>query len=155
NVIEKNVELFKENAFRKNVAITHQSKEVSNVYADKDMIDFVVRNLLSNALKFTESGDSIIVDVTEEEDHLKVKVKDTGIGMTEEQREALLNSSKENTSTPGTENEEGTGLGFAICKDFINRNNGMIYIESKEGKGSTFSFTIPTNLTRDTILRVS
>ncbi|MEM0931705.1 MAG: ATP-binding protein, partial [Bacteroidota bacterium] len=62
---------------------------------------------------------------------------------------------KENSSTPGTENEEGTGLGFAICKDFIKRNNGVISIESKEGKGSTFTFTVPTNLTRDSILRVS
>lgn len=155
SVIEKNVELFKENALRKNIIIDFQSKQVSNVYADKDMIDFVVRNLLSNALKFTKSGDSISVEVLEEDDHLKVKVKDTGIGMTEEQRKALLNSSKENTSTKGTDNEEGTGLGFAICKDFIQRNNGMVYIESKPGEGSTFSFTIPTNLTRETILRVS
>ncbi|PRX54734.1 sensor histidine kinase [Flagellimonas meridianipacifica] len=155
NVIEKNVELFKENAMRKDITISYKPKKVSNVYADKDMIDFVVRNLLSNALKFTESGDSISVDVIEEEENLKVKVKDTGIGMSKAQCEELLNSSKENISTKGTDNEEGTGLGFAICKDFIQRNNGMIYIESKEGKGSTFSFTVPTNLTRETILRVS
>ncbi|MEM9362202.1 MAG: sensor histidine kinase [Bacteroidota bacterium] len=155
NVIEKNIELFKENALRKNITITLQTKQVSNVYADKDMIDFVVRNLLSNALKFTESGDSVSVDVIEQEGHLKVQIKDNGIGMTKEQREALLNSNKENTSTKGTDDEEGTGLGFAICKDFVQRNNGMIYIESEEGKGSIFSFTVPTNLTRDTILRVS
>ena len=155
NVIEKNIELFKENALRKNITISHKQKEVSKVYADKDMIDFVVRNLLSNALKFTKSGDFITVDVVEEEGHLTVKVKDTGIGMSKKQQKALLNSSKENTSTKGTDNEEGTGLGFAICKDFIQRNNGMIYIESKEGEGSTFSFTVPTKLTRDTILKVS
>ncbi|WP_422860048.1 sensor histidine kinase [Flagellimonas sp. S174] len=155
NVIEKNVELFKENAFRKGILISHEAKQVTKVYADKDMIDFVIRNLLSNALKFTKSGDSISVDVLEEEGHLKVKVKDTGIGMSKAQREALLNSKKENPSTKGTDNEEGTGLGFAICKDFIQRNNGIIYIESKEGKGSTFSFTVPTNLTRESILKVS
>ncbi|MEM9076023.1 MAG: HAMP domain-containing sensor histidine kinase [Bacteroidota bacterium] len=155
NVIENNVELFKENALRKGITISHPSKEVSNAYADKDMIDFVVRNLISNALKFTESGDSITVEVVEEEDHLKVKVKDTGIGMSEKQRKALLDSKKENLSTKGTDNEEGTGLGFAICKDFIKRNDGMIFIESKEGEGSTFSFTVPTNLTRESILRVS
>lgn len=155
SVIEKNVELFKENAFRKNITISHQAKEVSNAYADKDMIDFVIRNLLSNALKFTKSGDSIKVGVIEEESHLTVKITDTGIGMSEKQRKTLLNSSKENISTKGTDNEEGTGLGFAICKDFIQRNDGMIYIESKEGIGSTFSFTVPTNLTRKSILRVS
>lgn len=155
SVIDKNVELFKENALRKDIAIAYKKEVVANAYADKDMIDFVVRNLLSNALKFTKAGDSISVDVLEEENHLTVKVKDTGIGMSNSQREALLNSSKENSSTPGTDNEEGTGLGFAICKDFIQRNSGMIYIESKEGVGSTFSFTVPTNLTRESILKVS
>ena len=128
---------------------------MAKAYADKNMIDFVVRNLLSNALKFTKSGDTITLDVKEDESHLKVKIKDTGIGMTSKQTEALINSTKENSSTPGTENEEGTGLGFAICKDFIKRNNGVISIESKEGKGSTFTFTVTTNLTRDSILRVS
>ena len=154
-IIDKNTELFKENALRKNIKIKHTPKQVAKAYADKNMIDFVVRNLLSNALKFTKSGDTITLDVTEDESHLKVKIKDTGIGMTSKQKEALINSTKENSSTPGTENEEGTGLGFAICKDFIKRNNGVISIESKEGKGSTFTFTVPTNLTRDSILRVS
>ncbi|MEM6864416.1 MAG: HAMP domain-containing sensor histidine kinase, partial [Bacteroidota bacterium] len=154
-IIDKNTELFKENALRKNIKIKHTPKQVAKAYADKNMIDFVVRNLLSNALKFTKSGDTITLDVKEDESHLKVKIKDTGIGMTSKQKEALINSTKENSSTPGTENEEGTGLGFAICKDFIKRNNGVISIESKEGKGSTFTFTVPTNLTRDSILRVS
>ncbi|MBS9464121.1 HAMP domain-containing histidine kinase [Flagellimonas sp. 389] len=154
-VIEKNVTLFKENAHRKNIRIDYTATELSNVYADKNMIDFVIRNLLSNALKFTKSGDTITIAALEHGDHLEIQVNDTGIGMTEEQKEALLNSTKENSTTKGTDNEEGTGLGFAICKDFIKRNNGTVQIKSKINSGSMFSFTVPTKLTRESILRVS
>ncbi|MDC6364785.1 MULTISPECIES: HAMP domain-containing sensor histidine kinase [Flavobacteriaceae] len=155
NTIEKNVGLFRENALRKNIAIQHTVKELPHVYADKNMIDFVVRNLLSNALKFTRAGDTITIDVVENEQHLEVRVKDTGVGMTQHQREALLKSTKDNATTRGTDNEQGTGLGFAICKDFILRNNGSIQIESEVDKGSVFSFTVPTNLNKDSILKVS
>nr|WP_299342138.1 ATP-binding protein [Allomuricauda sp.] len=154
-VIQKNVLLFRENALRKNVTIDFNEKIVANAYADKDMMDFVIRNLLSNALKFTTDGDSISIDVMEGNAELTISVQDTGIGMSEKQRKALLNSSKENHSTKGTNNEEGTGLGFAICKDFIRRNNGKVKIESKLNEGSTFSFTVPTSLTRESILKVS
>ncbi|TAI48934.1 sensor histidine kinase [Flagellimonas allohymeniacidonis] len=154
-VIQKNVLLFKENAARKNISISYEERLVPNAYADKDMIDFVIRNLLSNALKFTTQGDSILIQVLEGTSELIISVKDTGIGMSEKQRKALLNSTKENNSTKGTHNEEGTGLGFAICKDFIQRNNGSIEIDSKLDHGSTFSFTVPTSLTRESILRVS
>ena len=154
-IIEKNVGLFKENALRKNISIQHTVKELPNVYADKNMMDFVVRNLLSNALKFTRSGDTITLDVEEHEHHIEIKVKDTGVGIKPEHIESLLKSTKENISTRGTDNEQGTGLGFAICKDFINRNNGTVQIESEVDKGSTFSFTVPTNLNRNSILKVS
>ena len=154
-IIQKNVLLFKENAARKNVSISYEERLVPNAYADKDMIDFVIRNLLSNALKFTTEGDFISIEVVEGTSELTVSVKDTGIGMTKKQQRALLNSTKENNSTKGTHNEEGTGLGFAICKDFIKRNNGSIRIESELDQGSTFSFTVPTSLTRESILRVS
>nr|WP_299385405.1 ATP-binding protein [Allomuricauda sp.] len=155
DVIEKNVALFRENALRKGVSLHFEPRTRPNAYADKNMIDFVVRNLLSNALKFTKNGDTITFDVLEHEGHLEILVKDTGIGMDQKQQEALLSSTKENYSTKGTDNEEGTGLGFAICKDFIRRNSGTINIESELNKGSTFSFTVPTDLTRDSILKVS
>lgn len=154
-VVEKNVQLFKENALRKNIAIVFEQKEIPNVYADKDMMDFVIRNLLSNALKFTSKGDQIFIEINEGHDHLAITVRDTGVGMSKSQIQSLLLSAKENKSTKGTDNEEGTGLGFAICKDFVDRNNGEFKIESKPNQGSAFTFTIPTTLTRESILKVS
>lgn len=155
HIIEKNMVLFRENALKKNILIEHSAQEVSNAYADKNMIDFVIRNLMSNALKFTKSGDCITMDVIEHTNQLEIQVRDTGIGMDSSQIESLLKSTKENVTTRGTDNEEGTGLGFAICKDFIQRNGGTIQIESQIGKGSVFSFTIPTDLTPDSIRKVS
>ncbi|MEL6484474.1 MAG: HAMP domain-containing sensor histidine kinase, partial [Bacteroidota bacterium] len=154
-VVEKNVQLFKENALRKNIAIVFEQKDIPKVYADKNMMDFVIRNLLSNALKFTSKGDQIFIEVHEGMDQLEITIRDTGVGMTKAQIKNLMLSSKESNSTKGTDNEEGTGLGFAICKDFVDRNNGEFRIESKPNQGSAFTFTIPTTLTRESILKVS
>ncbi|MEL7269428.1 MAG: sensor histidine kinase [Bacteroidota bacterium] len=154
-VVQKNVQLFKENALRKNIAIVFEEKDIPRVYADKDMMDFVIRNLLSNALKFTSKGDQIFIEISENEDHLAITVRDTGVGMSKKQIQSLLLSAKENKSTKGTDNEEGTGLGFAICKDFVDRNNGEFRIESKPNQGSSFTFTVPTTLTTESILKVS
>ena len=116
------------------------------------MVDFVVRNLLSNALKFTPEGESIIVTATEKEHELAITIKDTGVGMTKTQIKELLNANTQAISTKGTNNEEGNGLGFGICLDFIKRNGGKIIIDSKVGVGSSFTFTIPTQLSRTSIL---
>ena len=140
---------------RKNIAIVFEDKDIPRVYADKDMMDFVIRNLLSNALKFTSKGDQIFIEISENEDHLAITVRDTGVGMSKKQIQSLLLSAKENKSTKGTDNEEGTGLGFAICKDFVDRNNGEFRIESKPNQGSSFTFTVPTTLTTESILKVS
>ena len=113
------------------------------------MIDFVLRNLLSNALKFTRKGNSISFKVEELNNLLIVKVQDNGIGMTPEQ---VNQSSGESFTTIGTDNEEGSGLGLSICKDFIKRNGGTFKIESIKGEGSVFIFSVPTSLTRDSII---
>ncbi|MEM1336162.1 MAG: HAMP domain-containing sensor histidine kinase [Bacteroidota bacterium] len=152
SLIEENIVLVADNAARKGVVLALLPTEVSNAYADKNMVDFIIRNLISNALKFTKKGDRITLEVREENNFLEIRVKDTGVGMTEKQITQLLLSDKENSSTKGTQNEIGTGLGFAICKDFIQRNGGAVQITSKKGKGSTFTFTLPTTLTRDSIL---
>ena len=124
---------------------------VHRAYADKDMIDFVIRNLLSNALKFTASGDMIRVDVFEKQEFLEINVRDTGVGMTKDQIKRLLASKGEGFTTTGTDNEKGTGLGFSICKDFIAKNGGSIQVRSVKGQGSNFSFTVPTSLTKEAI----
>ncbi len=145
-LIATNVKLFEENAYRKGIIVTHIESELSKAYADKDMVDFIIRNLLSNALKFTSKGDSITLSVVEEQESLTIKVKDTGTGMTPAQVNILLNSEEGGFTTIGTDNEVGTGLGFSIIKDFVKRNNGEIAINSVADEGSEFIFTLPTSL---------
>ncbi|GGG46033.1 hypothetical protein GCM10011414_14550 [Croceivirga lutea] len=152
NLITHNIELFQENALRKGVSITYDQSLNPKVYADKNMIDFVIRNLLSNALKFTSKGDHILFSIAEKQHNLEIVVKDTGVGMTPDQIEKLLNTEEDSFTTNGTNNEKGTGLGFSICLDFITRNNGNIKINSEKGKGSEFIFTIPKTLSKDTVL---
>ncbi|NQZ43693.1 MAG: HAMP domain-containing histidine kinase [Flavobacteriaceae bacterium] len=150
-LIQANFELFNENAAKKGIELVFNYNSVHRAYADKDMIDFVIRNLLSNALKFTASGDMIRVDVFEKQEFLEINVRDTGVGMTKDQIKRLLASKGEGFTTTGTDNEKGTGLGFSICKDFIAKNGGSIQVRSVKGQGSNFSFTVPTSLTKEAI----
>jgi two-component system, sensor histidine kinase and response regulator len=112
------------------------------VYIDKNMINTVLRNLLTNAVKFTKEGGSVTISAKVEGERVTVKVKDTGVGMTDE---VLANLFKidELANTPGTNDEKGTGLGLIICKEFIDKHNGKIWAEGKPGEGSSFYFTLP------------
>ncbi|BFP43363.1 hypothetical protein FGF1_42080 [Flavobacteriaceae bacterium GF1] len=151
-LIEGNMTLFKDNALRKGVAMEFENSKVSKAFADKDMMDFVIRNLLSNALKFTTKGDMVTFRLSEKDNYIAISISDTGVGMTEKQMDTLMNANAEGYTTKGTQNEIGTGLGFSICKDFVERNGGKINISSERGAGSVFSFTVPTSLTRESIL---
>lgn len=119
------------------------SKALAPVYAwaDKDMINLVLRNLISNAIKFTPEQGIISVDVHEAPSFIEVYVRDNGMGISEED----LKKINQNIyySTKGTASESGTGLGLMLCKEFLTRNGGQMHIESKQGRGSTFSFTLP------------
>lgn len=152
SLINENISLYMDNAERKGVKICFEPVETSKAYADKDMVDFILRNLLSNALKFTKKGDNIFFKILEVEHDLKIEIQDTGVGMEKNQIKKLLNSNREGFTTKGTQNEVGTGLGFSICMDFVKRNGGQMQINSKVGQGSTFSFTLPTKLTRESIV---
>lgn len=112
---------------------------------DPNMISSVLQNLVTNAIKFTERGGSVSVKVYTESNNLNFTVSDTGIGMNEEQLNKLFKINK-NSSSRGTDDEVGTGLGLIICKEFIESHQGEIRVESVLGKGSTFCFTIPVNL---------
>jgi signal transduction histidine kinase len=111
------------------------------VYADRDMINLVLRNLLSNAIKFTPEKGRITIGVNDQSTFTEVFVQDTGMGISTEN----LRKINENNfyTTKGTASESGTGLGLMLCKEFLARNGGQMYIESEVGKGSTFSFTLP------------
>jgi signal transduction histidine kinase len=139
NQVEEVVDL---NLAEKNQQLTIEVNPQLTLYADKDMISTVLRNLLFNAIKFSPKGSGIILKSTEEKDHVRIDVIDSGIGIDDETRGKLfgLNFS---SSAKGTEGESGSGLGLVICKEFIEMNAGKIWVESVPGKGSVFSFTVP------------
>jgi two-component system sensor histidine kinase/response regulator len=114
-----------------------------HVYADSNMLQSVIRNLVSNAIKFTPKGGKIHISASSTENQtVVVTVKDTGIGMNSTLKSNLFRINM-NTSRPGTEGEQSTGLGLLLCKEFIEKHNGELWVESEEGKGSSFMFTIP------------
>jgi two-component system, sensor histidine kinase and response regulator len=111
------------------------------VYADKDMINLVLRNLLSNAIKFTPEDGTISIGAREDRSHIEIFVEDTGTGISKDNLRKLM---EENYyTTKGTEGEAGTGLGLMLCKEFLSRNGGRMHVQSEPGKGSIFSFTLP------------
>lgn len=126
----------------KQISIVFNGYSEAKARIDQDMIKTVIRNLLNNAIKFSNRGSEIIVSLREEGDRVVISVSDKGKGMKASDQEKIFKTNVHNSSF-GTENEEGSGLGLLICKEFINRNNGEIWFESKEGAGSTFSFYIP------------
>ena len=111
------------------------------VFADKEMINLVLRNLLSNAIKFTPENGTISIGINESLSFVEVYVQDSGVGMSKE----VLQKIQENIfyTTKGTAAESGTGLGLMLCKEFLAKNGGIMHIESEPGQGSTFSFTLP------------
>ncbi|MFW5658113.1 MAG: tetratricopeptide repeat protein [Bacteroidota bacterium] len=114
----------------------------TNVCGDKNMISLIIRNLLSNALKFTHEGGKITIESVKNNNYLYVKIIDNGVGMDKETLDKLFKIN-ESVSTRGTGNEEGTGLGLILCREFIEKNGGNIQVESSPGKGSVFTFNIP------------
>ncbi|MCX6278901.1 MAG: PAS domain S-box protein [Bacteroidetes bacterium] len=112
------------------------------VFADKAMLSTVLRNLISNAIKFTQTGGKITISIEGKQSELSASVSDSGVGISTERIEKLFRID-ESYSTPGTNNERGTGLGLILCKEFIEKHGGKICVESEVGNGSTFRFTIP------------
>ncbi|MEI7597236.1 MAG: tetratricopeptide repeat-containing sensor histidine kinase [Bacteroidota bacterium] len=112
-------------------------------YCDLNMAMTIFRNLISNAIKFTERKGEIIITSEEIKQHVTISFKDNGTGITESDLRTLFDVS-ENKTTPGTEKEKGTGLGLILCKEFVEKNNGTIKVISEIGKGSTFLITLPT-----------
>lgn len=106
------------------------------------MIRTVIRNLVSNAIKFTESGKKVTVKSNEYEDKIKIAVEDEGVGMNDETINNLFQIDKQ-LSQKGTLGEEGTGLGLILCNDFIKRNSGELKVASEKNKGTTISFSLP------------
>ena len=114
------------------------------VYADPDMTDVVIRNLLTNAIKYTHEGDAVRLFAEVKDNFLEISIKDQGLGIPPEVQQTLFKITETN-SRKGTSNEQGSGLGLVLCADFVKLNGGAIRFESVAGEGSTFYFTIPLN----------
>lgn len=140
-VINDVLEVVSYSALDKKIMIENKITDL-NAIVDKECLKTVARNLISNAIKFTNRFGNIILSSVELENHIQITIKDNGVGIKEEAIPKLFSISSK-TSTIGTESEKGTGLGLILCKDLIEKNNGTIWVKSQFGKGSEFSFTIP------------
>ena len=115
------------------------------IIADKNMVKTILRNLISNAIKFTHKNGRVEVNTITNNNYVEISIKDNGIGMTKETMAKLFRIDA-NLSKPGTENEKGTGLGLFLCKEFVEKHGGKIWVESESGKGSIFKFILPFDL---------
>ena len=143
--ISENIPLVVESAKKKNINISYDVPEEILVNADHNMFCGILRNLTSNAVKFTPKGGSITIAAKPIPDEwVEISVMDMGIGMSKDLVDNLFNLEVD-TSRRGTENEPSTGLGLIICKEFVEKHNGKLWVESEQGKGSKFHFTLSFN----------
>lgn len=131
-------------AVNKDIKIINDSNLSLEIWADMDMINTVLRNLITNAIKFTNRNGFVRIQSKNHNNAITISVVDTGVGMSQDTLNDLFQTEKK-TSTTGTEKEEGTGLGLLISKEFIGKHGGEIWAESQEGVGSKFHFTLPIN----------
>lgn len=143
DIVLKNLLLQQEFFDAKNLELKNNIDDSLHVFADRNMLDTVVRNLLSNALKFTPESGLITINAKKTSDAIiEISICDTGVGMPETVLDKLFDTHSLYT-TRGTNSEGGTGLGLKLCKEFIEKNGGQIWVESKVGEGTVFSFTLP------------
>lgn len=135
------IELLQLNALTKGIEIRNDIPHKTLVNADKNCVSAVLRNLVSNAIKFTRDNGRIIITSTQKKDKVVTSIMDNGLGISKEMLEKIFHFDIQ--SSPGTNFEKGTGFGLMICKDLIQKNNGNIWAESTEGDGSTFNFSLP------------
>ena len=141
DAIDRNVELYHTVAKQKNINLINNSKSVM-IVADENSIDVVLRNLISNGIKYTHKGGEVEISVDISSEYVIVLIRDSGIGISDEIKERLFNLDGKHKPR-GTENEKGTGLGLILCKEFAEKNDGFLRYESEIGKGTTFRFYLP------------
>ena len=141
-LVNNNINLLAETAKKKSISLTNEMPDNILIFSDPNQIDIVIRNIISNALKFTPKDGKITIDAQEKYQFIEVTIKDTGIGMSEEDLSKVFATNQSHT-TFGTNNEKGTGLGISLCKEMLENNGGNLWAKSKLEKGTTFYFTIP------------
>ncbi len=141
-IVNANISLLSEVANKKSIELMNEFGEDELAWADKDQVDIVLRNLLSNAIKFTPINGTINVGCNTQDKMLEIYVKDSGVGMSPDVQKHIFENDT-NFTTYGTKGEKGTGLGLTVCKEMVENNGGEIWVDSQEGSGSCFYFTIP------------
>lgn len=140
-LVEEVIRMLRLQAEQKNISVTHSLHVNTMVFADTDMVNLVLRNLISNAIKFTPNGGSVNIETNLAAEFAEVFINDTGKGMSAEEIKKIRENNFYTTS--GTASESGTGLGLMLCKEFLSKNGGQLHIDSDPGMGSTISFTLP------------
>ncbi|MGQ7869771.1 tetratricopeptide repeat-containing sensor histidine kinase [Sunxiuqinia sp. sy24] len=135
-------DLLETNANQKNITLTRKIQEDTLAYADEKSVASILRNLVSNAIKYTNPEGTVLVETIRNEHNIEISVTDNGIGMSKKTSDKLFDISQM-VSQQGTENEQGTGLGLILTKEFVEKNKGRIWLKSEPGKGTKFTFTLP------------
>ena len=143
-IIENNLSLYENIAKSKNIELKHKIDKTIDIFADRNMLNTIIRNLITNAIKFTHENGYINIYSKDEGEFVKISIEDNGIGMTPEEIDQIFSKSKTMTKV-GTAQERGTGIGLMLCKEFVEMFQGRLWVESEKGKGSTFYFTIKKN----------
>jgi signal transduction histidine kinase len=142
--INESLELLKANATQKSIKLENEIPQNIYVNADSLMLRSILQNIVTNAIKFTpQSGGSVKVTAQAMDSMVEICVRDSGVGMSKEIQDKILGNSS--LSSPGTDSEQGTGLGISLIKDFVTQHGGSIMIDSEPGKGTCFKFTVPAN----------
>jgi signal transduction histidine kinase len=141
-IVEDNIALLSEIAANKSIKLINRLEYNTLTWSDSDQMDIVIRNLISNALKFTSEKGMVTIGAIEKLNHWEIYVRDNGIGMDEETMGKIFSKNSSHT-TYGTNDEKGTGLGLSLCKEMVEKNNGIIWVDSAPNKGSSFYFTTP------------
>ncbi len=142
NIVRDNCTLLSVQALKKEVEIINKVAEDYIIFADYNMINTIIRNLITNAIKFTKPNGKVTIAIQKNENKYLINIADTGIGISQENIQKLFRIESK-FQTTGTADEKGTGLGLILCKEFVEKHNGQIWVESEQGKGSNFKFTIP------------
>jgi signal transduction histidine kinase len=145
NLLLEEVESLKTLAQQKQITMVEEIEPELNVTADLQMIKTILRNLICNAIKYTNRYGKIIISATGNKQYVEVGIKDNGIGISPEDKIKMFKVEKLH-STPGTQNEKGTGLGLLLCKEFVELHGGNLLLDSEQGVGSRFAFTLPQNI---------
>jgi len=141
-IVREISEVSKSLAKIKDISLKYAHNIDFEVYADVNMLKTILRNLIFNAIKYTHSNGKIVISAVQNQNNIEITVSDNGVGMNKETRSKLFKMDA-NITTPGTANEKGSGLGLILCKEFVEKHGGKIWVKSELGKGSAFTFSLP------------